>query len=112
MYMYTRTRTHARTHASRTQEKRRVSREEGEAYAAQQKILFVETSAKAGLNVKALFRQLAQKLPGPGIEPFVCVWARASACVCACLCVCICLSSPFAVTCIPRSLQKSCIIDA
>jgi len=45
-------------------EKRRVSREEGEAYAAQQKILFVETSAKAGLNIKALFRQLAQQLPG------------------------------------------------
>lgn len=45
-------------------EKRRVSREEGEAFAAQQKILFVETSAKAGLNIKALFRQLAQQLPG------------------------------------------------
>lgn len=29
-----------------------------EAYAAQQKILFVETSAKAGLNIKALFRQV------------------------------------------------------
>lgn len=45
-------------------EKRRVSREEGEAYAAQHKILFIETSAKAGLNIKALFRQLAQQLPG------------------------------------------------
>jgi hypothetical protein len=30
----------------------------------QHKILFIETSAKAGLNIKALFRQLAQQLPG------------------------------------------------
>eukprot|EP00286_Rhodomonas_abbreviata_P012645 CAMPEP_0181324638 /NCGR_PEP_ID=MMETSP1101-20121128/20473_1 /TAXON_ID=46948 /ORGANISM="Rhodomonas abbreviata, Strain Caron Lab Isolate" /LENGTH=210 /DNA_ID=CAMNT_0023432841 /DNA_START=150 /DNA_END=782 /DNA_ORIENTATION=+ len=45
-------------------EKRRVSREEGEEKARKYKILFVETSAKAGLNVKALFKQLAHQLPG------------------------------------------------
>jgi len=45
-------------------EKRRVSREEGEEKASKFGILYVETSAKAGLNVKTLFRQLAQQLPG------------------------------------------------
>ncbi|KAJ1489186.1 ras family-domain-containing protein, partial [Baffinella frigidus] len=44
-------------------EKRRVSHQEGEEKARKYNILFVETSAKAGLNVKALFRQLAQQLP-------------------------------------------------
>lgn len=42
-------------------ENQRVSREEGEAYTAQDKIVFVETSAKSGLHIKALFRQLAQQ---------------------------------------------------
>uniref|UniRef100_A0A6T8NH99 Uncharacterized protein n=1 Tax=Hemiselmis andersenii TaxID=464988 RepID=A0A6T8NH99_HEMAN len=45
-------------------EKRRVSREEGEEKASKFGVLYVETSAKAGLNVKTLFRQLAQQLPG------------------------------------------------
>lgn len=29
-------------------------------------VLFIETSAKAGFNVKALFRRLATTLPGAG----------------------------------------------
>eukprot|EP00292_Cryptomonas_paramecium_P022088 CAMPEP_0113697716 /NCGR_PEP_ID=MMETSP0038_2-20120614/22288_1 /TAXON_ID=2898 /ORGANISM="Cryptomonas paramecium" /LENGTH=163 /DNA_ID=CAMNT_0000620757 /DNA_START=313 /DNA_END=802 /DNA_ORIENTATION=+ /assembly_acc=CAM_ASM_000170 len=45
-------------------EKRQVTREEGEEKARKYKILYVETSAKAGLNVKSLFRSLAQQLPG------------------------------------------------
>lgn len=45
-------------------EKRRVTREEGEDKAAKYKTLYMETSAKAGLNVKSLFRQLALELPG------------------------------------------------
>ena len=36
----------------------------GEAKAEAEKILFVETSAKSGLNVKSLFRKLASALPG------------------------------------------------
>ncbi|KAK4536889.1 hypothetical protein CDCA_CDCA10G2914 [Cyanidium caldarium] len=45
-------------------EKRKVSVEEGEAKAKEYDILFIETSAKAGLNVKALFRKIAAALPG------------------------------------------------
>ena len=45
-------------------EKRQVSVEEGEAKAKEYDILFIETSAKAGLNVKALFRKIAAALPG------------------------------------------------
>lgn len=49
------------------QEKRQVSVEEGESKAAQlggEGIMFIETSAKGGFNVKALFRKLALALPG------------------------------------------------
>ncbi|KAJ1457306.1 putative RAB6 protein [Pelagophyceae sp. CCMP2097] len=45
-------------------DKRQVSTDEGAARAAEEKILFVETSAKAGVNVKSLFRRLAAALPG------------------------------------------------
>mmetsp|Transcript_58048 Transcript_58048/g.121320 ORF Transcript_58048/g.121320 Transcript_58048/m.121320 type:complete len:217 (-) Transcript_58048:9-659(-) len=45
-------------------EKRRVTREEAEERARKLKVIYVETSAKAGLNVKSLFRTLAQELPG------------------------------------------------
>jgi len=47
--------------------KRQVSVEEGEAKAKQlggEGIMFIETSAKGGFNVKALFRKLALALPG------------------------------------------------
>lgn len=36
---------------------------EAEAYAAQEGLLFIETSAKSGLNVTELFRLIAEKLP-------------------------------------------------
>jgi Ras-related protein Rab-6A len=45
-------------------EKRQVSVEEGEDRAAKEDIMFIESSAKAGFNIKALFRKLANALPG------------------------------------------------
>lgn len=43
-------------------EQRQVSSEEGESKASRSNAMFIETSAKAGFNVKALFRKLAQAL--------------------------------------------------
>jgi Ras-related protein Rab-6A len=43
---------------------RQVSVDEGEEQARKEQVLFIETSAKAGYNVKALFRKLATALPG------------------------------------------------
>lgn len=45
-------------------DKRQISTEEGEARAKKDGLLFMECSAKAGYNVKALFRKLATSLPG------------------------------------------------
>ncbi|XP_010933532.1 ras-related protein RABH1b [Elaeis guineensis] len=45
-------------------DKRQVSIEEGEAKARELGVMFIETSAKAGFNVKALFRKIAAALPG------------------------------------------------
>lgn len=45
-------------------EKRQVSVEEGEDKATKDGIMFIESSAKAGFNIKALFRKLATALPG------------------------------------------------
>mmetsp|Transcript_48433 Transcript_48433/g.92663 ORF Transcript_48433/g.92663 Transcript_48433/m.92663 type:complete len:216 (-) Transcript_48433:304-951(-) len=45
-------------------EKRQVSIEEGDAKARELGVLFIETSAKAGFNIKALFRKIAAALPG------------------------------------------------
>lgn len=45
-------------------EKRQVSVEEGEDRASKEGIMFIETSAKAGFNIKSLFRKLATSLPG------------------------------------------------
>jgi Ras-related protein Rab-6A len=44
--------------------KRLVSTEEGELRAKELGVMFIETSAKAGSNIKQLFRQLAAELPG------------------------------------------------
>ena len=43
-------------------DKRAVSVEEGEAKAKEYDIMFIETSAKLGANVKALFRKVASAL--------------------------------------------------
>ncbi|GAA0150876.1 hypothetical protein Leryth_015250 [Lithospermum erythrorhizon] len=45
-------------------DKRQVSIEEGEKKAADSNIMFIETSAKAGFNIKPLFRKIASALPG------------------------------------------------
>lgn len=45
-------------------DKRQVSVEEGEDKANKEGIMFIESSAKAGFNIKALFRKLATALPG------------------------------------------------
>jgi len=45
-------------------DRRQVSVEEGEQKARENDIMFIETSAKAGFNIKALFRRLAGALPG------------------------------------------------
>ncbi|CEP17941.1 hypothetical protein [Parasitella parasitica] len=45
-----------------------VTLEEGEKRASECNIMFIETSAKAGHNVKALFRRIAQALPGMDSE--------------------------------------------
>ncbi|KAF4673601.1 Ras- protein Rab6 [Perkinsus chesapeaki] len=44
-------------------DKRQVSTEEGEQKAKEQGVMFIECSAKAGYNIKALFRKLAAALP-------------------------------------------------
>ncbi|XP_015185137.1 PREDICTED: ras-related protein Rab6 isoform X2 [Polistes dominula] len=45
-------------------DKRQVSTEEGERKAKDLNVMFIETSAKAGYNVKQLFRRVAAALPG------------------------------------------------
>lgn len=45
-------------------DKRQVSIEEGDAKAREFSVMFIETSAKAGFNIKALFRKIAAALPG------------------------------------------------
>ena len=44
--------------------KRQVTVEEAEKKAKDQNLLFCETSAKAGYNIKILFRKIAMELPG------------------------------------------------
>lgn len=45
-------------------DKRVVTLEEGDTKAADLNVMHIEVSAKAGVNVKTLFRRLAQELPG------------------------------------------------
>lgn len=56
------------------EEKREVQREEAEAYASENGLFFMETSAKTAVNVTELFHEIAVKLPkapaptnGPGV---------------------------------------------
>ena len=46
------------------QDKRQVTTEEGEKKAKELDVMFIETSAKSGYNVKQLFRRVASALPG------------------------------------------------
>lgn len=45
-----------------------MTQEEGEKKANDCNVMFIETSAKAGHNVKTLFRRIAQALPGMDTE--------------------------------------------
>lgn len=45
-------------------DKRQVTTEEAEKRAQEFNVMFIETSAKAGHNVKTLFKKIAQALPG------------------------------------------------
>ena len=45
-------------------DKRQVSPEEAEAKSKELNVMLIETSAKAGHNVKTLFRRIASALPG------------------------------------------------
>ncbi|CBY19305.1 unnamed protein product [Oikopleura dioica] len=49
-------------------DKRQVSVDEGERKAAELKVMFIETSAKTGYNVKQLFRRVAAALPGMEVK--------------------------------------------
>jgi Ras-related protein Rab-6A len=46
-----------------------VSVEDGEDKSTKENTMFIETSAKAGFNIKALFRKLASSLPGMESAP-------------------------------------------
>uniref|UniRef100_A0A673BET8 RAB6B, member RAS oncogene family b n=1 Tax=Sphaeramia orbicularis TaxID=375764 RepID=A0A673BET8_9TELE len=46
------------------EEKRQITIEEGEQRAKELNVMFIETSAKTGCNVKQLFRRVAAALPG------------------------------------------------
>uniref|UniRef100_A0A8C4Q836 RAB41, member RAS oncogene family n=1 Tax=Eptatretus burgeri TaxID=7764 RepID=A0A8C4Q836_EPTBU len=50
-------------------DKRQVSIDEGEQKAKELNVMFIETSAKAGYNVKQLFRRVAAALPGMEASP-------------------------------------------
>ena len=45
-------------------DKRQVQTEEGEKKSKELNVMFIETSAKSGYNVKQLFRRVAAALPG------------------------------------------------
>merc|ERR1711970_819893 len=50
-------------------DKRQVSIDEGERKAKELNVMFIETSAKTGYNVKQLFRRVAAALPGMDSTP-------------------------------------------
>ncbi|XP_066496109.1 ras-related protein Rab-6B-like isoform X2 [Tiliqua scincoides] len=50
-------------------DKRQITTEEGEQRAKELSVMFIETSAKTGYNVKQLFRRVAAALPGMDSAP-------------------------------------------
>ena len=50
-------------------EQRQVSTEQAEQYAKERNIMYFETSARAGTNIKLLFNELAKKLTGIETNP-------------------------------------------
>ncbi|CAG09806.1 unnamed protein product, partial [Tetraodon nigroviridis] len=50
-------------------DKRQITTEEGEQRAKELNVMFIETSAKTGYNVKQLFRRVAAALPGMDSTP-------------------------------------------
>uniref|UniRef100_A0A8D0DNZ3 RAB41, member RAS onco family n=1 Tax=Salvator merianae TaxID=96440 RepID=A0A8D0DNZ3_SALMN len=50
-------------------DKRQITTEEGEQRAKELSVMFIETSAKTGYNVKQLFRRVAAALPGMDSTP-------------------------------------------
>lgn len=52
-------------------DKRQVSTEEGERKAKELNVMFIETSAKSGYNVKQLFRRVAAALPGMDLWEYI-----------------------------------------
>ena len=50
-------------------DRRQVSFEEGQEYAQKMNLLYFETSAKSGANIKTLFNELAKKLTGIETNP-------------------------------------------
>ncbi|RYG54165.1 hypothetical protein EON66_07535 [archaeon] len=48
---------------------RQVTAEEAERTARDEGVLYIETSAKLGVNIKALFRMLASSLPASSATP-------------------------------------------
>merc|ERR1712083_438491 len=49
-------------------ERREVPNEEGKIFAGESQFVFRETSAKTGLNIAEIFRQIAEKVPPPSKE--------------------------------------------
>lgn len=70
-----------------------VSIEEGDAKARELNVMFIETSAKAGFNIKALFRKIAAALPGMealNSAKQVCAWVCCAGRICVRVYVCVC----------------------
>ena len=84
-------------------DKRQVSKEEGEQFARERGLMFIETSAKEAINVEEAFQRPAQlihqKLQQGVFDArnevcvceCMCLCVSVSACVCVCVCVCLCV---------------------
>lgn len=95
-------------------EKRQVSVEEGEDKASKEGIMFIETSAKAGFNIKALFRKLATSLPGMESAvpqaPVNCKQLPPLPCLSACASGGLCVTSFFVDFCTHVFCSSLCVV--